>query len=192
MNLLHMFISSMVLSVFLLAGCGQGSTTNADLDRVLDVTIATMADFENTFVGAISDTAMVKFVGQLTNNLNTSKPKVHPGPVGVRLEDDGSFLGYHDKNSDRKQDSGEKNLFTVEIDSEKQRILASNQEFVRDHSFSGMGTGLMAGMLVNNLMNRQRGSGVNPQTLSSKAATPRAIYQTARSRSGSGSHASGK
>lgn len=183
--------ASIMSGVLGLTGCSQ-SVPSADLDRVLDITSDTLYKFENSgSYDAQDDTALDQFAQELEANFNLANPPVHQGPVGVNLREDGSMLGYHDENSNSEQDSGEADLFTVEIDGEKQRLLATDtNNTVRDHSFSG--TSLLAGFLLGSLLNRQRSAGVDSKSLSNKSATSKSSYQSARSRSGSGSHSSGK
>ena len=115
----------------------------------------------------------------------------------MAMNGDGSFLGFEDKNGNDAQDSGENKLFTVEIDAEKGRLIATDiSNNVRDQHFSA--SGLLTGLLIGNLLNRQKAAGVSPSSLSSKMATPRSANistgssANARSRAGSGSHSTGK
>lgn len=199
-----LLISSTVLALSLLAGCsGGGDTrTKADLHRVMDIASTTMETFKSDKEG---DAALEEFNKEFEKNMNSMEPKAHPGPVGVALEKDGSFHGYEDKNDNRVKDSGESEIFKLEIDTENKRILASDGERVADHSIAGMmggmAAGMLAGMLIGSLMNRQRSSGVNTQAMSKRQAnTSRgsaggansSSSSSARSRAGSGSHSSGK
>lgn len=212
MKTIKLFISSSVLALSLLAGCsGGGSDTQAkaDLHRVMDIASTTMETFKSE---KKDDEALAEFNKAFEKNLNSMKPEAHPGPVGVLLEKDGSFHGYQDKNDNRVKDSGEPEIFKLEIDTENKRILASDGARVADHSIAGMmggmAAGLVAGMLIGSLLNRQRSAGVNTKALGNKQAntgrsgssSSRSSSSTsnsssnssARSRSGSGSHSSGK
>lgn len=192
MKFSNLAIGSLVLGATLLAGC-TGTEPGADLNRVLDITLETMNIFEQKSEGVEEDAAMDKFAEELAYNLNTFEPKVYPERVGVNYASDGSFEGYHDENRDQSKDSGEKDLFKVEIDGENQRLIASDENNVSENSFAGMGMGLLAGMLIGNMMGRQRAAGVNTKALSNKQATAKpAASQSARTRAGSGSHSSGK
>lgn len=183
---LHTMIGCALASTALLTGCSE-SVTSADLDRVLDVTADTLYMAPSEDQGN-NEEALQSLVTSLQHNFNKADPKVHEGPIGVNLQSDGSFLGFQDKNTNNIQDSGEAKLFTVEIDAEKERLIATDvNNTVRDHSFSG--TSLLAGYLLGSLLSRQKAAGVNP---SAKQATPKAAYQNARARSGSGSHTTGK
>ena len=181
--------SSVLMGTILLSACSE-SVANADLDRVLDVTADTLYQFEQNN-RAVDGTAVEEFASKLQSNLRRAQPPVHPGPVGLVANSDGSFSGYYDKNDNQQRDSGEKDLFKVEVDSEKQRLIASDANgYVRDHSFSG--SGLLAGMLIGHLLSRQSAAGVNRSSLSNKQAMTKSQYSSARTRSSSGSHARGK
>lgn len=187
---LKMLLAGAVLSSTVLITACSESVKPADLDRVLDVTSDTLYQFEQS-PNAQDKGAVELFAKKLESNMRTASPQVHPGPLGVEAKKDGSFAGYHDKNNNMTRDSGEKDLFTVEIDSEKQRLIATDVSGnVRDHSFSG--TGLIAGLLIGQLLGRQRAAGVNPKSLSNKRAMSASQYKSARSKSTSGSHTRGK
>ena len=194
MKLSNLVIGSVVLGAIMLAGCSESVPPGADLNRVMDVTLDTMKVFDKTAEGAEGDAAMDMFAQELTSNLNTVEPKVYSEPVGIVYATDGSFEGYHDENGDQSKSPGEKDLFKLEIDGENQRMIASDENNVSDSSFAGMGMGLLAGMLIGNMMNRQRAAGVDTKALSNKQATTRSTSksQSARSRAGSGSMSSGK
>jgi len=192
-------LSAIMTATILITGCSS-KPASLDLDRVLDVTASTLETFESRAQSDYgyetdadytkTDVAMQDFIKQLRTNLNRANPQIHADPIGVNLADDGSIHGYNDANNNGSKDSDEVELFKVEIDSEKNRLIASSENYVRDHRFSG--TGLLAGFLLGNLLGRQRNAGINPKSLSSKTAMSRSSYKSARSRSGSGSHSRGK
>ncbi len=192
----QIYLSAMVFGVILLVGCSGGTQSSIDLDRVLKIGASSLHKLQdNTMVN--KENAMQEFSNDFANNLNSTQPFVYPaGPLGVKPEVDGSFVGFHDENSNQKMEAGEKAVFKLELDSKNNRLVASDQDAVRDQPFSGMGTGFLAGMLLGNILNRQSATGANP---ASRKATSRSAYQnqrnarsSARSRAGSGSHSSGK
>jgi len=165
----------------------SSSIARADLDQVLNVASSTLDTFEGS-ADVNEDNAMDKFAGNYAQNLNTSQPAINSGAVGVVSNTDGSFDAFADANNNAVKDEGEDDLFKLEIDSENNRLIASDETGVRDSHFSG--TGLLAGMLIGRVLSRQRATGTNP---ASKKATPRAAKSSsAKSRAGSGSHSSGK
>jgi len=198
-NIKVVALSALMTTVVLISACSS-KPASVDLDRVLDVTANTLETFESRAKSdygfdsetndSNTDIAMQDFVKELQTNLNQANPKIHADTIGVNLADDGSIHGYNDMNNNGTKDSGEIELFKVEIDSEKNRLIASSENYVRDHRFSG--TGLLAGFLLGNMLGRQRSAGINPKSLSSKTAMSSSAYKSARSRSGSGSHSRGK
>jgi hypothetical protein len=178
----------------LVVACSSGPSSVADLDRVLDITVDTLKKFETSVFNTKDEKAMQAFARELQLNMNISYPKPANKPVGIELAKDGSIKGYADENNNSTRDGGEEDLFKIQIDSEKQRIIASDQQHTRDFGISGMG--LLAGFLMGSLLNRQRAAGVKPSSISQQKATPksdyRKAYSSARSRAGSGSHSSGK
>ena len=201
-------LSALLTATCLLSACSP-RTASVDLDRVLDITSQTLTAFEqeqayNNYAEnsevkedgasltktAMNEESMQEFGKQLERNLNRAAPQIHPESIGVNMSEDGSVQGYNDKNNNGMKDSGEKELFKIEVDGEKQRLLASSGEHVRDHGFSG--SGLLTGLLIGNMLSRQRGAGISPSSLSSKRTVSKSAYKSARTRSGSGSHSRGK
>jgi len=197
-------LSALLTATCLLSACSP-RTASVDLDRVLEVTSQTLTTFEqeqayNSYgtenavqdneKPVMDDAAMQAFGKALEKNLNRAAPQIHPEIIGVNVAEDGSIQGYNDKNNNGEKDNGEKELFKIEVDGEKQRLLASSGEHVRDHGFSG--SGLLAGLLIGNMLSRQRAAGISPSSLSSKRAVSKSAYKSARTRSGSGSHSRGK
>lgn len=187
-NLKQAAYSLIFATAWLLVGCSSGTTVQVDLDKVLDVTANTMDRMEQESGMADEENAMARFAKALQIDINSVEPRLHPDTIGIELQEDGSIKGYNDANSNIIKDSDEAELFKIEIDAETNRLIASSGEAVRDHRFSG--TGLIAGMLIGHMLTRQRGAGIKPGALSGKTTT--ANTTTARSRSGSGSHSSGK
>ncbi|MGE0312811.1 MAG: hypothetical protein AB7P21_14465 [Lautropia sp.] len=172
------------------AGCSE-KAPSPDLDRVLDVTMSTLTATNPRVTRTSADGEASRLARRLSADMKSATPPVYPGRLAVVLKDDGSFQGFEDKNANEVQDAGERRLFTVEIDAERGRLIATDESnTVRDHPFSS--AGLLTGMLVGNLLNRQKAAGVAPASLATKVATAPRGYASARSHAGSGSHASGK
>lgn len=173
-------------SVALLVGCSN-SVEPVDLDRVLDVTASTI-DRLSTDTSITDENVMLqKLASELQNDLNAANPAIHQQQLGVNLHEDGSLHGYNDEDQNGEKNGSEQGLFKIEVDAENNRLIASNEGYVRDHRFSG--AGLLAGMLIGSMLSRQRAAGVNSKALASKQTSS---YQNARTRSGSGSHSKGK
>ncbi len=183
------------IGLIVLTGCQNNhAQQGVDLDRVLKIMSDSMTEFEQNNGEMGEQEAISRFAVQFQKDLNTANPKVHPQNIGIAANNDGSFIGYNDKNSNNNQENGESKLFTVEIDSQNNRLLASEGQQVREHR---AGSGFLMGMLVGSMLSRQRTAGVNTNNIGNKKTTPKQSVQrkstnSARSRSGSGSYSRGK
>jgi len=178
-------------SILMFSACSD-KAPSVDLKKVLEITEQTLTQFEDRAVGSENAPSIDAFAEEFAANLNTATPPVYPEPLGVIAGEDGSFKGYQDSDGNSVQDSGEADLFTIEIDGEGSRLIATDvNSTVQDRHFSG--GGLLAGLLIGQMLGRQRAAGVNPKSLSSKKSTPaRSSNTSAKSKAGSGSHSSGK
>lgn len=191
MKIVTITTTTLICSLMLLAGCEKKSAT-ADLDRVLGVTTESLTKFENTSSDVNKDNVMDKFSDTYAKDLNTVQPPLNAGPIGVNPQKDGSLLGFDDKNNNKIKDPGEKDLFKMEVDTENNRLVASSEGEVRESGFSG--SGLLMGMLIGNMLSRQRVAGANP---AARKATPKRSASSVKSnsfksRAGSGSFSRGK
>lgn len=125
----------------------------------------TMATFTDVFEQAIND-----------------QPALYSAPMGVNLLDDGSFRGFEDLDGDGEKGMTEKGLWTLEIDEANERLVLTTEGSQR-YGFSGIGTGLIAGAILGNMMGRQRASGVNPGRFSSANVSTRSASQVRSARS---------
>ena len=192
------------LSVLLFTACGGGEPApKANLERILEISADELKAFETKHSDTSKEKAMGDFALSLADTLNATEPKVYPKTLGVVAEKDGSFTGFHDENVNKLKDSGEAEVFKVEIDGEKQKLIASNNERSAESPFGGMMMGMMMGMLMGNIMGRQRATGTKPGAntpprksakSSSSSSSSKKSFSTpsAKSRAGSGSFSSGK
>ncbi|MCK5811212.1 MAG: hypothetical protein KAH00_08975 [Cocleimonas sp.] len=216
----QLFITSS-LSVLLFTACGGGSETTAEapkakanLERILEITASELKQFEEKHKDTNKEKAMDDFSLSLAETLNATEPKVYPKTLGVIAEKDGSFTGFVDKNVNKLKDSGEPTAFKVEIDGEKQKLIASDSERSAESGIGGMmmgmAGGMMMGMLMGSLMNRQSATNTRPgantpprrsanapassrsSSSSANASRSSSTSSSAKSRSGSGSFSSGK
>lgn len=168
----------------------------ADLGQVLDRTEFAIETFEeyaaaNTDSTELTDSQVDDFGVHLANVMNT-EPRFYDDFIGMKVQDDAVFLGFKDSNANGSQDSGEKKVFSVEIDSENYRLIATDEtgETV-GHRFSG--TGIMTGLLIGSMLNRQRNAGITPGSFNNRNVTPRSNYKpSARTRTRTGGSRSGK
>jgi len=198
----QLFITSS-LSILLFTACGGEPAPKADLERILKISADELKAFETKHKDTTKEKAMDDFALSLADTLNATEPKVYPKTLGVTAEKDGSFIGFRDDNANKIRDSGEAQVFKVEIDGDKQKLIASDNERSAESPFGGMMMGMMMGMLMGNIMNRQRSTGTTPgantpprksaSTKKSSSSSKKSFSSpSAKSRAGSGSFSSGK
>lgn len=204
-------LATLAAASLLIPSCGGSSEDNVEVVD-LDVVLAKFQSAADSIPAVTDEAEKAKddkinvFVKQYTKELNDAK--LMKDPVGViHSSGDGSFLGFTDKNSNNKKDSGEKDLFKVEVFADEGKLIASDlvhREYRRDRHFSG--TGFLAGYLVSRMMFGQRSAGItssrfrnmsmskpgyHKSAVSSKRAAAKSA-KSARSSSGSKSFRSGK
>ena len=166
------------------SGSSSGAST-AQLDRALGIATDTANNFEAT-EGVNENNAMDKFASKYNEGLNAAQPPINANPIGVESLADGAILSFDDANSNGIKDPGEKDLFKMEVDAENNQLIASTDGEARQSGFSP--SGLLMGMMIGNMLSRQRATGTNPAARRTTArGTP-----SAKSRAGSGSHSRGK
>lgn len=179
-----------------LTGCGN-SVTPPDMNTVLERAAFAMEEFEGYLQqnGATeaSPEDMVQLATYMTDTMNAD-PRFYDAPIGVSLEQDGSFAGWRDGNGDGVRDAGDAPIFKIEVDSANSRLLATDVDgYGAQHSLAGAGTGFLAGMLLGNLMNRQQTAGIRPGSFDNRQVQSRsAATSQARSRARSGGPSRGK
>ena len=182
---LYIVIAIAVGGVLLTGNNGSSGASTAQLDRALGIASGTVKEFENT-ADVNENNAMEKFAAKYGSDLNSAQPPLNANPIGVESQANGAILSFDDVNSNGIKDEGEKDLFTMEVDSENSKLIASTEGESRQSGFSG--SGLLMGMMIGNMLSRQRATGTNPAARKATAkGTP-----SARKRSGSGSHSRGK
>jgi len=189
-----------IVLYFVFAPSDQGAAAGVDLNRVLDITADTLTRYDQQAVTDDQKAESVEgFREELQTAYNTARPPLSSQPMGVSLRKDGAIVGFADPNGNTTKDAGEQQLFTVEIDSEKERLIATDTAGQsQGHGFS-MG-GMLTGFILGSMLSRQTSAGVRPSSLSNRTMTSRNAYSasrasassSARSRSGSGSHRTGK
>jgi len=170
------------------------SEQTADLGQVLDRTEYVLTEYQGYLgengIEEVGDEEMAQFTGFYTDILN-AEPKFYDETLGLEVMADATFLGFADGNANGIQDDGEGKVFTVEIDEENNRLIATdvagNETGLR---FSG--TGFLAGVLIGNMINRQRAAGVSKASFNNRNVTPRSSYTAPRSAARSGGPRAGK
>ena len=171
-----------------------------DLGSVLDRTVAALEyaeeNMEKPEDEAGTEKQLQTFTRIMTQVMNAN-PTVHSQPIGVNLREDAAFIGFEDKNGNAVSDPGEKDLFSVEIDGERNRIIATDLAS-GDGTYRLSGTSLFAGYMLGRLMSRQGRAGVKPSSFASRNVKSPTEYrksrpvQKARSSTRSGSSRAGK
>ncbi len=111
--------------------------------------------------------------------------------IPTRLGKDAKFTGVDDANRNKVADADEPLLFTVELDAQNKRMIATDSSGTgTSHGFSGMG--FIAGALIGSMMGRQRSAGIAPGSFSNRKLASPASYNQARSRARSGGLRGGK
>jgi len=178
-----------IASTMTLVACSseRNTQTRQRLDQTLQVASGTLNQINKSTAQIKEENIAETFALNLAYNLNHGQPAVYPYPVGIASQENGSFDGFKDANSNGVQDKDDNKIFTLEVDTEGKRLLASAEGTTSGRGFSG--SGLLMGMFLGNMLSRQRASGVSPASMRSRTTTPR---PSARSRSGSGSFSRGK
>ena len=187
-------------AAFLLAACSDSGTGvpagEPDYYGIMD-RMAVVADYysqaieENATAQGVTGTAeepiladpetMAMFTDDFEMAIN-QEPALYTAPMGVTLMDDGAFRGFEDLDRDGEKGMNEDNLWTLEVDAENDRLVLTTEGSQR-YGFSGIGTGLIAGAILGNMMGRQRAAGVNPGRFSSANVSNRSASQVRSARS---------
>lgn len=171
--------------LIIVGGCQSQAVNIVDLNKVLDIFQATLNELDGTDVAKAKvdggDDAAVdgeaeeapkadvvgievvseedkakqaEFVTLFRTKLNAAK--VSAVPVGVTMDESGAVKGFADANNDNVKAAGEKELFKIEIDEQRNRVVASDGGgHYRDHSFRP--GGFFTGYLLGSMLSRNRG-----------------------------------
>lgn len=198
------------ISLTALSACSS-KVESPDLGQVLDRTVYAMEYYTDQNAPEAADTLTDEKAVDATEEVNldeftnimmqvmNASPNFYSKFLGVALEEDASFTGFDDKNYDNVKDSGEEAIFTVEIDAENSRLIATDIISGEATTIRASGTGFIAGALVGRLLGRQRAAGVKPSSFASRTVSQRSAYDSkrksttsARSRTKTGSSRAGK
>jgi len=191
-------ISAAVAIAATLSACGgTSSSSGPDLNTVLDRTVLALEYAEAKLDKPQTDAGgqeQVEVFTDIMHQVMNSDPQFYTKPIGMKLREDAAFVGFKDTNNNNVVDAGEEDLFTIELDSERNRIIATNLTS-GEGTYRVSGTGLFAGYMIGRLMSRQRRAGVKPASFANrnvKASKPRSSRPSARSSTRSGSSRAGK
>lgn len=217
-------LASLSLCTLLFAsGCSTSSEVEVvDLNKVLDIFEQTLIELDGADASDVDVTAIAssangdvvsgdapvgadpaltsdpakgqEFLAAYRANLNEAK--LVSKPVGVLFDETGTIVGFSDPNDNTTQDAGESKLFTIQIDAERGRLIASDMSNNhRDHSYRPSG-GFFMGYMMASMMGRQGSyysgarSGLKPD-LGKTQISPKNYHSSAVSKARASSMSSG-
>lgn len=207
-------VTLMISALLVFSGCSSQRNEIVDLDKVLDIMKSTLDELDATQTegpyGDVSGDTIKPldsgsqnpeynrmFVERFSANLNNAK--IASSPIGVSMVQDGSVEGFIDQNANNSKDINEKSIFKIEIDAERDRLIATDtQHQYRRSSGYSMTHGLFAGYFLSSMFGRQRGAGIMPSRFSNMKMsnnnyrTSSFFKKSARTSGGSRSFKSGK
>ena len=162
-----------------------GKANDVDLGAVLDRTQTSLTTFQKHMtekrIEKVTDEHLKVLANFMQESINLAPP-IYTAPIGIQLLKDSSFEGFEDSNKDNVKDAGDKRLFTVEIDFDGKRLIATDTGGTS--TGFGLGTGLLTGMLMGHLLSGQRAAGVQPGHFANRNVQSRSNYARTRARSG--------
>jgi hypothetical protein len=139
----------LMLGALLLGGCGRRDVEVVDLDKVLTIfdRVAKQDAPEGATVEPAADQVeplqetdpqkVQAFLDEFESELNEAK--LIPSAIGVHMKSSGEIEGFRDRDADGTKDSRDDRLFTIAIDPESKRIIATqevaDQTYRRDHYY---------------------------------------------------------
>lgn len=161
----------------LVCGCSTVAVDVVDLNKVLDLFAESLSELDgdkaanvNAEGGDDTDSKAVvgievvqdedksktdSFIKLFRTKLNAAN--LVSTPIGVKIEESGVINGFADSDNNNAMGAGEKSLFKIEIDEERNRVVATdNGGHYRDHRYRGR-RGIMTGYLLGRMMSRNRG-----------------------------------
>ncbi len=177
-----------------------GSTARPDLREALKRAEAALVKLDKTLKENSIEKAEEKHMKQLAidmqDEMNKDPRFFKESLIAMKLLKDAKFEAFQDDNKNGAVDSGEKKLFTIEVDAGNKRLIGTGpggQSY--GHGLSGLATGFLAGALIGNLMSRQSSAGISQNSFNNRKVAPASSFRSSRSpraRSSSGSRFGGK
>lgn len=190
------------LIMLMLTGCFSQPKETVDLDKVLTVMQTTLDELnkstpvssgistDNNTSGAMSpippdnqnEEFNQAFIQRFQTNLN--RAQIAKSQIGVKMPTDGSVEGYLDYNNNFTQDGNEKRIFKVELDVERNRLIATDtQNQYRRSSGYSFAQGMFAGYFLRSMFGRQRSMGIMPSRFAGMKMSPNNYRRSGFSRS---------
>ncbi|MEX0367056.1 MAG: hypothetical protein AB3N22_13360 [Ruegeria sp.] len=175
--------------IFLPGPDAPAGEQRVDLGQVLDRTEFAIVKYQQKLSKAkireASDAQLDEFAVFLTEVLN-NEPRFYDKQLGIEIGTDAKFTGYADDNANGNRDTGEGDVFTVEIDEADNRLIATDVTgWAADKRFAG--SGFIAGALLGRLIGRQRAAGIAASSFQERSTTPRSSYVAPKATGSQGS-----
>ncbi|MGH1351002.1 MAG: hypothetical protein ACRBBN_09360 [Methyloligellaceae bacterium] len=189
-----------VIAVLAYAFLGDsGSSAKPDLREALKRAEAALVKFDKYLKENSIEKAEEKHMTQLASDMQTEMNKdprfYKESLIAMKLLKDAKFEGFKDDNKNGVADSGEKKLFSIEVDAGNKRLIGTGPSGSSyGHGLSGLATGFLAGALISNLMGRQSSAGITQNSFNQRRVAPASSFRQSspRARSSSGSRFGGK
>lgn len=161
-----------VTSLVMVQSCdNKGNTSVPDHDKIMDRTIAMVMKYDEILALDNIKLADNDMMQNLTNDLFSyinQSPRPYKSNLGINMKPDASFLGFDDKNSDNRQDPGEKHMFTMEVDLENQTLIYTDETGAH-HGYRMRGSGFFVGAIWGGMNDKQKAAGVKPNRFANAA-----------------------
>ena len=180
-----------VLAYFFMGDSGKPSI---NLTEVLNRSVIAMEKYDRFLkqnkIEKATDAHLATLNDIFQEELNKA-PRLHSGLIATRLGKDAKFTGVDDANRNKVADTDEKLLFTVELDGQNKRMIASDDSGRGTYQgFSG--SGFLTGILIGSMLGRQRAAGIQPGSFSNRRlASPASYTQGRRTRARSRARSGG-
>lgn len=173
---------------------GDGGKPSINLTEVLNRSVIAMEKYDRFLkqnkIEKATDEHLTTLNDIFQEELNKA-PRLHSGLIATRLGKDAKFTGVDDANRNKVADTDEKLLFTVELDGQNKRMIASDE--AGRGTYQGFsGSGFLTGILIGSMLSRQRSAGIQPGSFSNRRlATPASYTQGRRARARSRARSGG-
>ena len=172
----YVIVPFCLVMLALVGGCSSTPVEVVDLNKVLDIFSATLTELDGKQAADVDAAAgddaenqavvgvevvdaedkekTESFITLFRTKLNAAK--LVSKPIGVKIEDSGVINGFADNDNNNVMGAGEKSIFKIEIDEERNRVVATDGGgHYRDHRYRGRG--LLTGYLLGRMLSRNRG-----------------------------------
>ncbi|QQE11338.1 hypothetical protein JD969_17850 [Planctomycetota bacterium] len=144
-------VMALIIFACSLVGCG-GKVEVIDLNKVMSIysqvlktdapegkklNVQTVGAVKELRKNQVDEKLTAELMKRFADALN--KAKLISKPIGVMMRQDGVIVGYTDSNKNMKKDSRDADLFTIEMDANGNRLIATQQvagqTYRRDHGY---------------------------------------------------------